>query len=160
MSNANGHAATLKPRRNRQSRRPAARQAHHSPVPRVRSLAMAKVLVSVAKEEAPPATRVSAATAILDRIGQARQQRRRAAGRIEPDDAGGDLPAPYRGQFSRNPLHDSSDGPDGGGYLLNPGEGNRNDWFSGIVVERKINDRLLMTVGSGLQNVASTNQFS
>jgi len=84
----------------------------------------------------------------------------------------------------------------GGGYFLNPGEGNRNYWFSGIVVERKINDRLnlgfelfhqtsnergtpnstgyniggsysltdhfrlLMTVGSGLQNTASTNQFS
>jgi len=29
----------------------------------------------------------------------------------------------------------------GGGYFLNPGQGHRNYWFSGIVVERKINDR-------------------
>ena len=84
----------------------------------------------------------------------------------------------------------------GGGYFLNPGAGNRNYWFSGIVVERKIDDRLtigvelfrqtsnqrgtpnsagyniggsyslserlrlLMAVGGGLQNSATTNQFS
>jgi hypothetical protein len=84
----------------------------------------------------------------------------------------------------------------GGGYFLNPGAGNRNYWFSGIVVERKIDDRLtvglelfhqtsnergipnstgyniggsyslserlrlLMALGSGLQNVAMTNRFS
>jgi len=84
----------------------------------------------------------------------------------------------------------------GGGYFLNPGAENRNYWFSGIVVERKINDQLtlgvelfhqtssqrdipsmtgyniggsyspfehlrfLLAVGSGLQNVATTNRFS
>jgi len=83
----------------------------------------------------------------------------------------------------------------GGGYFLNPGGGNRNYWFSAVVVERKINDRLhlgfelyhqtsnergtpnstgynaggsysltehsrlLMAIGSGLQNTATTNQF-
>jgi DNA-binding beta-propeller fold protein YncE len=32
----------------------------------------------------------------------------------------------------------------GGGYFLNPGADNRNHWFSGLVVERKINDRLAL----------------
>ncbi len=32
----------------------------------------------------------------------------------------------------------------GGGYWLNPGEGNRNWWFSGLVLQRQINDRLYL----------------
>jgi hypothetical protein len=84
----------------------------------------------------------------------------------------------------------------GGGYWLNPGAGNRNYWFVGAVLLRKISDKfavgvevfhqtsngrdtpdstsynvggiydvserlhILMSAGSGLQNVAATNRFS
>lgn len=30
----------------------------------------------------------------------------------------------------------------GGGYWINPGDGNRNWWFTGLMVQRQINDRL------------------
>ena len=34
----------------------------------------------------------------------------------------------------------------GGGYWLNPGAGNRNYWFTGAVLERKIDDQLTLGI--------------
>jgi hypothetical protein len=44
----------------------------------------------------------------------------------------------------------------GGGFFLNPGADNRNYWFSGIVVERKISDELTLGVECFIRPRAST----